>query len=179
MTRLFFALDINNSQKSVIAKLSAELTSTDLSTKFKPVVSNNYHITLCFLGEVSDKQQSILSTKADELSRQLSAIKPQQLLFNHLGLFKKPKTLYLGTNQNPDWLFHLATELSTCAKLLGLHQENRPYLPHLSLFRKASFLPELPNKPDINITIHSFSLYQSTSSNDGVNYCAIKTWKLA
>ena len=174
MTRLFFALDINTAQKNTFTVFSDDYSSTN----FKPVAANNYHVTLCFLGEVTKQQQSFLSTKAEEIARQLSPIKPAQLLIDQLGLFKKPKILYLSNSDSPDWLLKLATKLSTYAKSLNIFQENRPYLPHISIYRKATFLPSIVNKPNIELTINSFSLYQSISTVNGVSYRAIKTWTL-
>ena len=145
MTRLFFALDINTPLKNTLVKFSEQFSSTN----FKVVAANNYHITLCFLGQVNTQQLAILSAKADEITEQISPIKSPQLLIDQLGLFKKPKILYLSNNQSPNWLLTLATKLSTCAKSLNLHQENRPYLPHISIYRKATFLPSIMNKPNI------------------------------
>jgi len=174
MSRLFFALDISTTDKNLIDEYRERCIFTD----FKPVSKNNLHITLCFLGAVSTLQQQVLITKANVLAKTLYPIAPHQLLLNKLSLFKKPKIIYLTSNHTPKWLLTLASELSSCAKDLTLFQENRPYLAHISIYRKASFLPKVNPSPQLNITIESFSLYQSTSTDNGVAYQKIKTWVL-
>ena len=174
MSRLFFALDLNTADKSALAAFREQY----LSVPFKPVDKNNYHITLCFLGAVTTDQQQTLIAQADKLTHQIFPIVSQQLQLNQIALFKKPKILYFSHSQIPNWLLTLASELSDCAKSLALFQEERPYLPHISIYRKAGFIPSNLPKIKINIIINSFSLYQSVSSTNGVKYQAIKTWRL-
>ena len=174
MSRLFFALDINIADKNALADFRQQY----LNAPFKAVDKNNYHNTLCFLGAVKTNQQHILITLADKLAQQLCPINPQQLILNKIALFKKPKILYFSLHQTPNWLLTLANDLSSGAKDLALFQEKRHYLPHISIYRKASFIPSNLPKFTIKLAIHSFSLYQSIASNNGVKYQVMKTWNL-
>ncbi|WP_440874931.1 RNA 2',3'-cyclic phosphodiesterase [Thalassotalea sp. PLHSN55] len=178
LSRLFFALDINDNDKEMIANWRDQL---DLP--FKAIAPENFHITLAFLGNVNAKQQQELLLKAQTANQQLTnnlLFKKQdcRLTLSKLALFKEPNVLYLGLKECPCWLSQLATCLSVAAVVEGVFQEPRPYLPHLSVFRKATTLSGKSISFDQEITVNSFSLYQSISSDTGVRYQPIKQWQL-
>lgn len=172
MPRLFFALDITPQDKAKIAQWRAQY----LSLPFKAINSDNFHITLAFLGNINIQQQQALTLFADQIATHLS-IKEKSLLLDHCGLFKKPQVLYLGISQPPLWLISLANSLSQQAVKLAIFQEKRNYCPHLSLYRKAKNLP-YHSINSFSITLNTFSLYLSSSTPDGVRYKALKTWSL-
>jgi len=174
MSRLFFALDISNTDKQLID----DFVHHNLIVPFKVIPKNNYHITLCFLGLVNTNQKELLIQCATEVTNELAPITTNSLSIDYYGLFKKPKVLYLGNNEVPDWLSLLVNKLTTTANNLSLFQEERNYLPHISIFRKALFIPNNLSNPRISIIINSFSLYESVSLNNQVIYKPIKTWCL-
>jgi len=171
--RLFFALDILPKDKALIA----QWRDCNLDLPFKTVASDNFHITIAFLGGVTALQQACLTHEADKLVQKIYSIADNRLELDYIGLFKKPKVLYLGLKTCPNWLKLLAENIEQEAKSMGLFQEDKPYLPHLSIYRKAH---ETTTKNSLNIPIKikSFSLYQSSSTENGVSYCPIKTWQL-
>jgi 2'-5' RNA ligase len=185
--KLFFALDINNKEKSALNNWRNDIVVPLISHEnVKLIPQDNFHITLCFIGDVSLVQRDILIKEAQQLTKQVA--KPRddienKLFLKAIGLFKQPKVLYLAPCSDKNkpllkWLTSLANHLSNTATNLGLHQENRPYLPHLSLFRKATFIPEPIPDANIELALKSFSLYQSISTDSGVRYQAINTWSL-
>ena len=177
--RLFFALDINEHDKAVIHQWRNE----QLSLPYKAIALENFHITLAFLGLVNAKQQQELILKANTANQQLTnnlQFKKQgtELVLQNLGLFQKPQVLYLGLLHCPCWLTQLATSLSVAAVVEGLFQEPRPYCPHLSLYRKAKALTKPTPNFSHKLSINSFSLYQSISSSEGVQYKPLHQWQL-
>ncbi len=186
MSRYFFALDINEQDKTNIARWRTTAITTNLSNSLnsipKTIPSENFHITLLFLGALSEqKKRNLMSQTTDIATKVSNKITSNDnshcLHINELGLFKKPKVLYLTNKSIPNWLTELNKYLSEIAKRLTIPIENRPYLPHISLFRKAKFL--IPTKQaDININIKSFSLYESSSLATGVKYIPLRTWQL-
>ena len=182
--RLFFAIDITEQDKDQLAiwqeKLSHENDNqkNDGHKSYALVDKNNFHITLSFLGQVTDEQYQQLIDKADQLAAQISLTETQTIELDHLRLFKKPKVLYLGLAQTPNWLAMLAEQLKQKALSLKIFQEARPYCPHITLARKAKVLPEVAPL-NIKLTVNSFSLYQSISTASGVKYRPIKTWQLS
>lgn len=184
MAKLFFALDLDNKAKNNIARWREKsITLAMEQGKFKLIPQQNFHITLCFLGEVTAVQSKILIQKAQQLAQKIKLNK-NSLLLSTVGLFKKPKVLYLAPSPHKNdltlkQLTNLANHLRCAALALDIYQEERPYLPHLSLFRKATFIPDLISPPASKLLIDSFSLYQSISTDSGVKYQAIKTWTLS
>ena len=171
--RLFFALDISANDKQTIAYWRDQT----LKLPFKAITKNNFHITLAFLGNTNAEQQQKLINGANILARPITANKNNELQLDHIGLFKKPKVMYLGLHTCPNWLHDLANNLSKAALAVDLHQENRPYCPHLSIYRKATPITH-HYAVNFSLVIKSFSLYQSISQKTGVTYCPINTWQL-
>ncbi len=174
MSRLFFALDLTSADKTLLNNFNNQ----QLNLPFKAVNKNNYHITLAFLGQVSSQQKAALIEIATQVTQQVFPITSTAMLINQIALFNKPKIIYLSNSYTADWHFLLAKELSNKAKSLNLFQENRPYRSHISIYRKANLLPKNLPAINLNITINSFSLYQSVSNDGEVAYQRIKTWHL-
>lgn len=188
MSRYFFALDICSNDKMNIEQwrhilLKEHIAGTKEQALFiaqlKTIPAENFHITLAFLGTLTSQQKHQLIERAEQIA---TSVTPQlnelTLSLATLGLFKKPKVLYLSTSQ-PQWLTSLAHQLSQAALTLGIFQEQRAYLTHVSLFRKAKALIFSDAKCQENIHIQSFSLYHSVSHEEGVQYLPVKTWQLS
>lgn len=176
MTRFFLALDINEHDKHTIAMWRDSACITP--STFKHIPPQNYHITLLFLGPLNSSQVNELIQQINPIVASIEQRNLKKLSFDSLGLFKKPQVFYVGNNPIPHWLSHLYTDLLKVSEYLNLSVEKRNYIPHISLFRKATCLLSNNKPPNLTITIKSFSLYQSCRSEHGVKYTAIKTWLL-
>ncbi|MEW6990371.1 RNA 2',3'-cyclic phosphodiesterase [Colwelliaceae bacterium 6441] len=178
MKRLFFALDINAKDRHIIREWREQQIQTTFPLT-KPVDEENLHITLAFLGAVSDEQQLAFSDFCDQNFSSYEQEKSRYftLHLTHLKLFNKPKVLYLGFEHFPLPLLSIAETLTKEAKNHGLFQEERDYCPHVSI---AHHVKELPSQKSISIPIkvNSFSLYHSQSSPAGVKYNPIHSWSL-
>jgi len=174
--RLFFALDLSKQDK---LKLS-QWRETNLDVAGKKINSTNFHITLAFLGLISSEQENKMIDICHHYisSQNLLTSPPHCLMINKLGLFKRPQVLYLDFINFPKQLTELANLLSQEAKHIGITQEHRGYLPHISLVRKAKRLPAIALN-GLTINVSTCSLYHSTSTLDGVVYAPIKTWAIA
>lgn len=181
MTRLFFALDLTDKTKMQLFQWQKNnLPVFNLLTEPYPkaIPFENFHITLAFLGTIEPFKQSAFSEYVDHISVELYENIPIKLQLDYCGLFKKPKVLYLANSVIPARLKNLAHILHNKAVSLDIHQEHQTYRPHISLYRKALNLPKLLAFNPIDISINSFSLYQSVAKNNGVTYQPIKTWYL-
>ena len=171
MARLFFAIDLQSTDKHTLH----QFVQGHLPELKQPTTKKNLHMTLAFLGQVTDTQQQALldyATTVKPLHNQTN-----DLVLNHLGVFTKARVLYLGLSAIPCWLTKLANELSQQAKLHGLFQEERPYRPHLTIARKVTEPPSI-DVPELRIKVSSFSLYRSESTYTGVTYTPVKTFLL-
>lgn len=185
---MFLALDITETDK---AKL-AQWRNQQLTLPFKAIKPDNFHITLAFLGLINNSQQTHLT---HSINQQIDSIQQRFLpLFQHqstlpitlskIDYFKKPKVLHLMPAVCPDWLLQLNKALVEISHNCNISIENRPYIPHLSLYRKAKLSSDsdllLLNQALVSqqLNIHSFSLYHSFSTENGVCYQPIQTWLL-
>lgn len=174
MARLFFALDIHPTDQEQLFLWRQQY----LSLPFKAITPTNFHITLCFIGSVEEQKVLQMCNAADQLCNAHQLSYPANLNLDSCGWFAKAKVIYLSSTQVPKWLSHLAYGLNETACSLGIFQESRPYIPHISIYRKAKFNPPQPQHQAPSITIKSFSLYRSSSLRNEIHYQAIKKWYL-
>jgi len=168
--RLFLALDIDQQDKSAIDTWRSEF----ISTTAKAVPAENFHITLSFIGQ---REEEELEALVCDINNRLSSITKSQnqenITLTTLGLFKKPKVLYLSIAALPSWLDELATALLPLSST-----PERLYHPHLTLYRKANLVPDCQSF-NYTLAVKSFSLYHSISGNDDVKYLPLRTWTLS
>ncbi len=178
--RLFFAIDIDQKTKETInAWRQSAFSNAPWAESFRDVSKQNFHITLSFLGTIDEQQKQQMIRCADKLSAQSQrhVVRDKNLILSKIGLFRQPKVLYLGLAATPVWLETLATELKYQALAQNIYQEKRAYCPHLSICRKVKELPDIVIQP-ITVNCSTFSLYLSESTEHGVRYTPIQTWKL-
>jgi RNA 2',3'-cyclic 3'-phosphodiesterase len=175
--RLFFALDLNQQDKQRIAQWRAQA----IGAIFKAIPVDNFHLTLSFLGNVNTAQYHALVQFANGLNTRLDgAAQAITLELDHCGLFRKPQVLYLAGHKLPERIAQLAEQLKQQALSLAIAQQQQPFLPHISLYRKANYRPDVKPVSNLSVSFSSFSLYQSISARDNatgqVQYRAIHTW---
>jgi 2'-5' RNA ligase len=113
MKRLFLALVIPQPQKTIINQWQ----KTELSELTKPVLVDNLHITLCFLGATDSHTELNFINEVNNIT----------LCLNQLNVFTKPQVLYLGCKYIPDKLTLLSKAINQIALSLGF-QSNTPHL---------------------------------------------------
>jgi len=186
--RMFIALDISSADKVKVAQWRKQ----HLDLPFKAIDENNFHVTLAFLGLLEQEKQANLTVLINQqhhlIQQQLNMLATQDISFSlrlsKVGYFKKAQVLHLMPESCPHWLMYLNKVIVKLSLNSNIRLENYRYQPHLSLYRKAkSSLIETNNiieKTAVTQTLNikSFSLYHSFSSEYGVQYIPIQTWKL-
>lgn len=186
--RMFIALDIADPDK---AKLG-HWRDQHLSLAFKTISEKNLHITLVFLGLIDDLQQAHLTqliNQQQEVIREkfpsaLPQNQKQTLKLAQIGYFKRAQVLHIMPTTCPDWLTHLNHVMIKLCCNNNIAIENSVYQPHLSLYRKAKFtsrstltlLQKITVEQRLSIT--SFSLYHSYSTELDVVYEPVHSWKI-
>jgi RNA 2',3'-cyclic 3'-phosphodiesterase len=169
MARLFFALWPNDEVRKELAEISDQFKDE----KFRLTKISNLHITLAFLGEVSEQEQTKLVEQANNIKSSSFSLK-----LNSIGHWKKPGILWLAPEEIPEALKELVEQLQTLIKQQGLNIDERPYKPHVTIARKVKqfTIPEV--KFHIPWSITSFALVVSKSSDIGVEYHILQKWML-
>ena len=174
--RLFFALspDHGGDDFQRLTKLSAQCGIFG-----RPVVTDNLHITLAFLGMVTDQQAAMVVAAAGQLAP------PPAFSVNldTLGYWKRSKVIWVAPDKPPQALLALAQQLKALALDCGLEQESRPYRPHVTLAKSVAKRPEqLPQADEIGFHFNHFGLYISKpvshNGRQGVQYLQLGRWPL-
>lgn len=184
--RLFFAIMLPSDVQAAIYRMRAELAWLPIRPSYSP--QQNLHITLKFIGEVSDPDAAGLAQAAAGV--RLAA--PLQLRADHIVLFPprgSARVLGVGFAGDVDPLCRLQSDLETLCRQRGLAAENRAYTPHATLARfrdglHAKHHPRileawqgLPAPPPF--TASAYQLMHSVLSAGGSQYTPVATFGLA
>ncbi len=170
MARLFFALWPDEETRTQLDNVTRQFKNEDI----RRVKKSNLHITLEFLGEVSDETcQNLI----DEISKLRGNAFSLEL--TTIGWWKKPQNLWIGTKQIPTPLLNLVKSIKTCVKQQGLKPDQRVYKPHVTIARKVKCKKTLESQFSIKWNVSSFALIVSKSTDAGVEYHPIKEWSLS
>lgn len=167
-SRLFFALWPDESTRQILTRL----TETFSAQAGKPVVPNNLHVTLVFLGNVDQITASAIKQRACDIS-----VEPFELTFESLNYWQQPKICCFTCKDIPPQIIDLASKLNTFAKQSGLQTDPRPYVPHITLSRHAQSAPEQAITPLV-WRADAFCLVESSSEPEGVCYRVLQCWPL-
>jgi 2'-5' RNA ligase len=134
-----------------------------------------YHLTLKFLGEISEKELSNIDKKLNEISKRYKAF---ELKLNSLGKFPvysdKLNVLWLGVEYSKE-LEDLAIDIQNNFKNFG---DNKPFSPHITLARnKNGTSITLKEKTfDYKFVVDKITLFESILP--GPIYKTIKVYPL-
>lgn len=180
--RAFYAIKLNDETRAATQKVISELQSLDWSQFVRWVPVNNLHITLRFLGDVTESQLKMINTA---LIDKLQNISPFSILFKEPRLFphfRKPKVVAVLVPHN-DALDQLADLFEQCAISAGLEPQMRQFKAHLTLGRcNKSFPKRIKIEPmplSLTLPVNSVSLYQSILSESGPTYIEQKVFPLS
>lgn len=167
--RLFFALGVPPAQRKAIARWRAELHLR----AGKPVPSENFHITLMFLGAVPLAQLESICEAVEAMPKPEGLV---TLMLDHLDHWRAAEALVLAARQPPKALLRLVYYLEQALLPLGLGDTRREYRPHLTLARKyTGQAPEAAVAPEFILRAGEFGLYESVRGE----YRLLRSWALA
>ncbi|WDY56047.1 RNA 2',3'-cyclic phosphodiesterase [Pseudomonas sp. PSKL.D1] len=167
--RLFFALTVSEAQRQAIAQWRRGLSLRS----GKPVPSENFHLTLLFLGDVDAAQVPTISAAVDNLARPGT---PLRLSLNRLNAWPRAGALVLEPQETPVALRQLVYGLQQALLPLGIKEPAREYRPHLTLSRDFSGqVPEAAVAPEFYLVARHFTLFESRKGR----YWPLAEWPLA
>jgi len=166
MKRLFFALWPSDTVRKQIDAFNRAMPSAHL----KKVNPENLHVTLVFLGNVDTESEKMLKQHVSDIK-----VEPFVLHFDQLAFWSKPRILCLVTQHYDEQLLMLFNALKSKVEQCGIKIEKRPYMPHVTIARKAGELIEAETF-SIDWPAQSFCLVESCGTADGVRYQVIQRW---
>ncbi|MBV9691098.1 MAG: RNA 2',3'-cyclic phosphodiesterase [Ktedonobacteraceae bacterium] len=141
MTRTFIALEMNEDLQQHLAAIIQHMAHSFPSVRW--VDPRGIHLTLSFLGELTDEQLAQAIQAAEGAARQ---VKPFTYWLARLGVFGsplQPRVIWLGIEEPSGVLLHLHHLLNTALKQYGFAIGTRPFSPHLTLARVKAPLTQL------------------------------------
>ena len=167
MSRIFFALWPDKETRSSLSTI----TQLFKDEKFRLVKKSNLHITLEFLGEVSESNQQQLIDQAN-----LIKAEPFEIELTRIGWWRKPGVLWIGTHHIPEQLIHLVGSIKKIVERQDLETEKRSYEPHVTIARKVKQI-QLPKQSfNIRWPVNSIVLVESKSTDMGLVYQIVQKW---
>lgn len=165
--RLFFALWPD-------AETRVRLAAAARQWSRHPVPSGNLHVTLQFLGSCDTGQQACCEAAAAGIHADAF-----ELHLDYLGGWPRKRIQWLGTSHPPEALARLSKALGEALEDCGFEIEKRPFVPHITLSRKAKNPRIKANLPAIDWAVGEFVLAESVGGQGGVNYVVRARWPLA
>jgi RNA 2',3'-cyclic 3'-phosphodiesterase len=122
------------------------------------------HVTLCFLGAVSEAQLAPLCERAGKIDGASF-----ELAFERLEWWRAARVLAATATGVPPAGAQLAAALAGAARQVGLAPDERPWRPHMTLLRGAT-VPQLAAEP-IRLTLPVSRFYLAESQGLGAQAC--------
>ncbi|UHJ63096.1 RNA 2',3'-cyclic phosphodiesterase [Vibrio furnissii] len=172
--RCFFALTFAAEEKAQLRRERERLKTH--ATKGTFTHSDNFHLTLEFIGEVASEHLPTLKGLLHELE-----CAPMTLHVDHLGHFhiKGRQLIWLGVTQQHD-LMALQAALRMKLADTPFPPENRPYVPHITLGRHVMLdtrLSDIPMAP-LTLVVHSVALMESKHVDNKLIYDVLEEIRL-
>lgn len=165
--RYFLAVWPDPSVRARLADWSNELNAGYAARR---IPADKLHITLVFLGTLGRSElDAVRATAAD------TSWSGASLTVDRIGYWKRPRIVWAGSSAGSEALSTLAEGLRGRLRRLGFRVEERPFVPHVTLFRKAGRKPRW-DKQAIEWRIDEFCLVQSTLSSSGSRYEIVERW---
>jgi RNA 2',3'-cyclic 3'-phosphodiesterase len=170
--RLFFALWPDADTRRQFAGLAAQLT---LPSSSPLVPSENYHLTVAFIGEVErSRLENLLMVGAAQRASCFT------VTLDVVEFWARPKILVTAAQKIPLGLQSLWAQLRDD---MATHQfadsgAHPPLRAHVTLARKVSQAPVLPAMSPLEWSASSFSLICSETGGTHSVYTVVGTWPL-
>ena len=152
-------------------------------THLRPVKQQGIHLTLNFLGDITQSKVYEVGQVMDVVCHQYH---PMNLVCRKIGAFpnlQKPRVLWAGLEGEIKQLQSLYADLSKGLERIGLPVEKQSLTPHLTLFRLKKLqqmgalrkrIEKLGNADFGEILCDTLILYKSELKPDGAVYSKLK-----
>lgn len=170
--RLFLALWPDDITRKKLADVQKQLGRNERLKTAKPVAVANLHITTHFLGAVTEEVHL-------QLEALLCTVEARSctLVIDRWGYFPRAKVLWLG-GESSEALNDLVEQTQTCIQQCVDGYEQKRFVPHITVFRKARHPMEVDDFRPIEWNIDRFALVESVTHPEGPEYTVLEEWIL-
>ena len=168
--RLFFAaFPDGDSRRSV----SAAVRALKLQAAPRYLPPEKYHMTLVFLGEVPDSKVQAVREVGDAQRIACFALR-----FDRWEYWEGARAVVASASDLPEPLVALRASLAAELTQRGVTFDDKPLRPHITVARKLTQAPVLPELSEFSCTLRAFSLVSSVTASTGSVYTVVDTWPL-
>lgn len=191
--RAFIAIELSNEIRGSLAQIESHLKYSGADVKW--VEKDNIHLTLKFLGEITEEKSEKIKYILDEIAKQT---KPFELSLKiskegpgpFLGAFPNldhPRVIWVGLDKGAAESRLVAEKVDDALLKIGFQKESRPFAAHLTIGRvrspknKEALKEKLSNlqfKAYSLQLIDAITLFQSSLTPKGPIYTKIHESKL-
>ncbi len=166
--RLFFALWPDDATRLALAEWSRQIHRV---TGGRPARPETLHQTLAFLGDCPSGRLAELEAAAGRASPRRF-----ELVLDRPGLWNHNRIAWAGASAVPPELAALVAELRAALADARFAFDRKPFVPHLTLVRKARPGRALPEPAPIRWPIDGFVLVRSVPRPEGSEYAIQRRW---
>lgn len=185
--RAFIAIPIPKAVKDYLSNLIFNFQQTISENSIKWVDPNNIHLTLKFLGDLTNSAIKNLTTSLE--SNKLSSF---ELKIEKVGAFPsiyKPRVIWVGISKN-DVLNNLAGYIKEVTQFIQPEENDKPFSPHLTI---ARIKPGIKNESyellkkvlvknreiePIQFPVSNYCVFQSKLTPKGPIYSVLNSYDL-
>ncbi len=183
--RAFIAVELPINVRDAVVSVQRALATTGADVKW--VEADNLHVTMRFLGEITEVQRQAIERILKKAAGHTS---PIQVGLSHIGAFpssSSPRVIWVGIGQGSETLTRLAGEVEEGLAGLKMQKEDREFVAHVTLGRVrspknraqlATRLKEVGWNPPAPFRIERVTLFQSTLGGAGPVYTALGRFPL-
>ncbi|ROV57801.1 RNA 2',3'-cyclic phosphodiesterase [Vibrio ponticus] len=172
--RVFYALTFTPSSRQAITHLQQKLAA--VAKRNQMVDCDNFHITLEFVGEISQDDLERYANVIEQLH-----VENRYVEVTSIGAFGrgKEKLIWLAASQET-WLMELQQQLAKQLAKLGFEPETRGYIPHITLARHTQLdghIEQLTMVPQ-QLQLDTVALMESRRDGKKLRYIPLKKLNL-
>jgi len=182
--RVFIAIELPQAIKDSLNSIQEKLKTSGADVKW--VRPQNIHLTLKFLGEISEEQLAKIKTTLDNTAKDK---KKFSIRISSLGAFPKinsPRVIWVGIDKGDREIQELAKALEERIEKIGIPKEDRSFSSHITIGRIRSnqardklvaTLKSLENhfkETPQELVVQRISLFKSTLTPQGPIYEVLK-----
>ena len=182
--RTFIAIELSEQIRNSLGQIQSHLKYSGADVKW--VEKENIHLTLKFLGEVSEDKAKEIKLALDEIGRNTKSF---EISLKDIGAFPKidfPRVIWAGLDKGAKESTELAKRIDDALSKIGFQKESRPFAAHLTIGRvrsaknKEALKEKLINYKlsALSYKISSLTLFQSRLTPQGPIYIKLHEIKL-
>lgn len=170
--RVFFALWPDAPVKAALDAAAGKLHELRGGRRTSP---DTLHLTLVFIGEIDANRLPELLAAAEDI-----AVPGFEVLFDRTDCWRHNQIAHLGTSRMPPALLELVKQLESRLTASAIPFDRRPYVPHITLLRKADCNLKMANPAlePVRWPARDFVLVSSSLRSGGALYEQLGRWPL-